>query len=298
MPDLASRYAVVSPVMPPPMTHTSTDPRPTNGAYAVPGDVPSHSDSVFQVFDMSSCCQRKRVSGYRRFGRFMRFVLQASSGMDDAASGGRCLTPRAVTRERGHGRVRAGSAGRGDGAMSEIIPRWEWRTFGSSFGVAEARFAALDTTGVQESDELYLVSATDANVKVRDDLMDVKVLVETNADGLEQWRPIMKAEFPVGATDIARIFDSLRRSAPSLARDSYSLDEFNADLAPAAGLRPINVHKRRVRYKVGGCTSEVTDVVADGAATRTIAIESEDAAAVVAAVKSVELSNYVNTSYG
>jgi exopolyphosphatase/guanosine-5'-triphosphate,3'-diphosphate pyrophosphatase len=182
--------------------------------------------------------------------------------------------------------------------MGVIIPRWEWRTFGSSFGVAEERFAALESTGIQESDELYLVSATDANVKVRDDLMDVKVLVETNADGLEQWRPIMKAEFPVGATDIARIFDSLGRSAPSLARDSYSLDEFNAELAPAAGLRPINVHKRRVRYRVGGCTSEVTDTIADGVPTRTIAIESEDAAAVVAAVASMGLSAYVNTSYG
>src|SRR3954453_12295922 len=182
--------------------------------------------------------------------------------------------------------------------MAEIIPRWEWRRVGPTFGAAEGAFAQMEPTGIQESDELYLVSATDANVKVRDDLMDVKVLVETNADGLEQWRPIMKAEFPVGAVDITRIFDALGRSAPSLARDVYTLDEFNADLAPAAGLRPINVHKRRVRYKVGGCTSEVTDVVADGAATRTIAIESEDAAAVVAAVKSVELSNYVNTSYG
>ena len=74
--------------------------------------------------------------------------------------------------------------------MAVIIPRWEWRTFGDTFGVAESRFAAMEPTGIQESDELYLVSDTDANVKVRFDLMDVKILVETNADGLEQWRPI------------------------------------------------------------------------------------------------------------
>ena len=53
-----------------------------------------------------------------------------------------------------------------------------------------------------------------------------------------------------------------------------------------------------MRYKVGGCTSEVTDVTADGIPTRTIAIESEDAAAVVAAVKAIGLWDYVNTSYG
>jgi exopolyphosphatase/guanosine-5'-triphosphate,3'-diphosphate pyrophosphatase len=182
--------------------------------------------------------------------------------------------------------------------MAEIIPRWEWRTFGSEFGVAESRFAALEPTGVQESDELYLVSHTDANVKVRFDLMDVKVLVETNADGLEQWRPIMKAQFPVPQSEVQRIFEALGLKAPELTRDSYTLDDFNRELAPGAGLRPVQVHKRRVRYKVGGCTSEVTDVIADGIPTRTIAIESEDAAGVVAAVKAMGLWDYVNTSYG
>ena len=162
--------------------------------------------------------------------------------MDDATCAGRCLTA----------------------TMAEIIPRWEWRTFGHEFGVAEQRFAALEPTGIQESDELYLVSDTDANVKVRFDLMDVKILVETNADGLEQWRPIMKAQFPVPQSEVRRIFEALSQTVPALTRDSYTLDQFSAELAPHAGLRPVNVHKRRVRYKVGGCTSEVTDVVADG----------------------------------
>ena len=48
---------------------------------------------------------------------------------------------------------------------------------------------------------------------------------------------------------------------------------------------------------VGGCTSEVSEVVADGRPIRTIAIESEDPAAVVAAVRSVGLWDYANTSY-
>jgi len=59
----------------------------------------------------------------------------------------------------------------------------------------------------------------------------------------------------------------------------------------------VNVHKRRVRYTVGGCTAEVSDVVADGRPTRTVAIESEDADAVIAAVRSVGLGGFVNTSY-
>src|SRR6478735_2824453 len=74
--------------------------------------------------------------------------------------------------------------------MDKIIPRWEWRTFGPSFGPAEAQFAALEPTGIQESDELYLLSGMGDNVKVRDDLMDIKVFVETDAAGLEPWRPV------------------------------------------------------------------------------------------------------------
>ena len=84
--------------------------------------------------------------------------------------------------------------------MSEIIPRWEWRSFGRRFPSAEERLARLTPSGVQESDEIYLLSASGDNVKVRDALMDVKVLQEINADGLEQWTPVMKAGFPLSAS--------------------------------------------------------------------------------------------------
>ena len=182
--------------------------------------------------------------------------------------------------------------------MATIIPRWEWRTFGSSFGDADARFDALTSTGVQESDELYLLSGAGDNVKVRDDLMDIKALVETDAQGLEQWRPVMKAAFPLVAADAARVFEALRLPVPPLERDAYSLEQFISELAePTGALHAVTVHKRRVRYIVGGCTAEVSDVMADGRPTRTIAIESEDAAAVIAAVRLVGLGDYVNTSY-
>ena len=53
--------------------------------------------------------------------------------------------------------------------MENIIPRWEWRTFGESFGESDGRFAALEPGGVQESDEIYLLSPVNvANVKIRD----------------------------------------------------------------------------------------------------------------------------------
>ena len=52
-----------------------------------------------------------------------------------------------------------------------------------------------------------------------------------------------------------------------------------------------------MRYVIGGCTSELSDVTAGGREIQTVAIESEDAAAVIAAVRSIGLGDYVNTSY-
>jgi exopolyphosphatase/guanosine-5'-triphosphate,3'-diphosphate pyrophosphatase len=182
--------------------------------------------------------------------------------------------------------------------MAAIIPRWEWRTFGSRFGIAETRFAELTPTGAQESDEIYLLAGTADNAKIRDALMDIKVLREVDSDGLERWEPVMKQAFPLGAADVRKGFASLNLAAPPLDRNAYTLDQFLAELvAPSAVLRPVGVHKRRVRYAVGGCTSEVTEITAGGKTTRSIAIESENASAVIAAVASVGLACYLNTSY-
>ena len=182
--------------------------------------------------------------------------------------------------------------------MATIVPRWEWRTFGSHFGVAERRFAELTPGAVQESDELYFIGGRGANVKVRDDLMDIKVLQEVGADGLERWEPVMKKAFPLPAADAAKVFASLHLTAPQLVRDAYTLEQFVGELAmPSSVLRSVKVHKRRVRYAVAGCISELSDIRADGKTTRTIAIEAEDAVAVVSAVASVGLAGYLNTNY-
>ena len=182
--------------------------------------------------------------------------------------------------------------------MATIIPRWEWRTFGRRFGIAEKHFAELTPAGIQESDELYFLGGTGENVKIRDDLLDIKVLREVDAAGLERWEPVMKKGFPLPKADVVSAIESLHLTAPELVRETYTREQFLDELiSPQAVVRPVQIHKRRVRYTIGGCTSEVTDVRAEGKTTRTIAIESEDASAVVSAVASAGLSCYLNTSY-
>ncbi len=182
--------------------------------------------------------------------------------------------------------------------MAEIKPRWEWRSFGRCFGGAEERLASLTPGGVQESDEIYLLSPAGGNVKIRDALMDIKELREVNADGLEQWTPVMKAAFPLPDAAAGKVLVALGLPAPATLRAGYTLDEFIGQFAaPGGAVRVVKVQKRRTRYTVGGCMAELSDVVVNGKPTRTIAVESEDAAGVMRAVRELGLGGYANTSY-
>ena len=99
--------------------------------------------------------------------------------------------------------------------MSLIIPRWEWRTFGARFGAADAVLAGLTPTGVEESDELYFLSDNGDNVKVRAEIIDIKVLREvdiatiSNSGSLSS-RPAFRSTLQPSPT----VFDALRQPVP------------------------------------------------------------------------------------
>jgi exopolyphosphatase/guanosine-5'-triphosphate,3'-diphosphate pyrophosphatase len=172
--------------------------------------------------------------------------------------------------------------------------RWEFRTFGDRLGEAEERLGSMEPELVAESDETYLLSAEGVDaVKVRDDLMDVKHLEQVDDHGLELWKPVMKAAMPIGPADAHAALAALRVDAP-LDRDSYDL----AELADAGGaaIRVVPVHKTRRHYTVGGCMAELTDLRVGDRSTRTIAIEAEDPARVVAAVDELGLGARPNVS--
>src|SRR5512132_262827 len=145
----------------------------------------------------------------------------------------------------------------GGAAVAGIIPRWEWRVFGTGFGAAEEAFSDLTPGPIAESDEVYLLSAAGSNVKVRDGLMDIKLLREVDGDGLERWEPVMKAGFPLPAGEVSRVFDALDVVPPPLTRSAYTLGQFLADLVEPSSVRAVRVHKRRQRYTLANCMAEV-----------------------------------------
>ena len=181
--------------------------------------------------------------------------------------------------------------------MSEIVPRWEWRTFGDGFGGAEDAFSG-EPERVQESDEIYFLSVAGGDtVKVRDELMDVKRLEHVSDEGLEQWTPVLKASFPLPAETVSSVLTGLHVTA-GLERDEYTQEQFeNEVVASSPALLAVPVHKVRRRFTIGGCMTELTDVTADGRPIRTIAIETDDPARVLATVRELGLDDRPNTSF-
>lgn len=168
-----------------------------------------------------------------------------------------------------------------------VVARWEWRVFGA----AADQLAPSGRKTVESSDELYLVATgSDASVKVRDGLMDVKRLLAVE-NGLEQWLPVLKAPLPLTASDAAIVFAALGQDLPTAG--DYTLDDLVA--ATRCRIHPVAVRKRRTRFTLDGCMAEQTVVRVNGAATRTAAVESEDPARVLAALRARGLDPRSNT---
>lgn len=183
--------------------------------------------------------------------------------------------------------------------MDDVVHRWEWRAFGSRLEPAERVVRSLTPVGdPAESEETYILGPVGVNVKIRFDQLDIKKLEEVDENGLELWAPISKSDFPMSAHEVAAVFAAWGLSRTEFERDDYEMDQFLDELvAPHPDLEIVSLRKRRVRYSIEGCMSELTSVTANGRKAKTVAAETEDPNAVLAAVERLGMSGHVNTSY-
>ena len=183
--------------------------------------------------------------------------------------------------------------------MAEIKPRYEFRIWGDILEPFRKRLEALAQPGETISEETYLVSTTTekSNVKIRYGLMDIKVLVAVDR-GLEQWKPILKAEFPLSATAIAdQVFPSLKLEPPPLGKDQYSMEEFFAEVVRAEPkIAVVDVSKTRFQFSIGVCAAEYARVTINQVPRDTVAVESTDPDAVLQLVKDLGIDQ-PNVSY-
>lgn len=180
-----------------------------------------------------------------------------------------------------------------------VIPRWEWRTFALTLDKLEARIGAAGRVSPRESDELYLLNLQGPhNAKVRGSVLDIKQLQEVNADGLELWKPVFKGAFPLAVAALRDAFTAWALPAPTFARDTYTLDQFLAEVAaPDPALRVAKVRKARRGFTCGGCTAEFASVVVDNNACASFCLEHENPVLIMAALKELGLASRANINY-
>jgi len=190
-------------------------------------------------------------------------------------------------------------------AIGEISkPRFEFRSFGQNFDAAWKRMARLsvpvpEKVWVRHSDEIYIVSRTNDvnNTKIRDGKMDIKTFVQ-QAQGLEQWNPLMKGEFPLSSQILRdEVFTAFRVDVPSLAKDSYTYAEFMTMVTGHDDLQAVRVHKERYGYMVNDTICEYAVVLINGARIVSISSESTEVEDILKTLHDIGLEGIENINY-
>ena len=183
--------------------------------------------------------------------------------------------------------------------MEEIVPRWEWRTFGNDLTRGEEAIREYPRTRAKESTEQYILSsAGNDNTKVRDELLDIKTLLRVNDDGLEQWTVLLKTGFPIHINKLALVYKAFDITFPYLDKDQYTSGEFINDLVGANDkLTIVEVGKKRLGYMINDCIVEIAEVAFNGKPFKTIAVEHTDPSLVIATVDKLGLRGYENINY-
>ena len=185
--------------------------------------------------------------------------------------------------------------------MQAIIPRYEFRAFAQNFGLAEEKMRKLSKLDkYRESSEIYILSNgnNENNVKIRYDTLDIKVFVKEEK-GLQQWEPRLRAEFPM-KMEILRddVFSALGAAVPEFNRSEYTLEQFLEDIMmPHPELVLARVIKRRFGYMINECISEIAELLINGAAIKTMALESADTEVVLKVKQKLRLHEYENVNY-
>lgn len=185
---------------------------------------------------------------------------------------------------------------------ARIVPRAEFRVFGTGvIDTVKERLWNGKTVLFQARRmpvETYFLSANtdEANVKVRDGLLDIKVKVGETPDGYEIFQPRGKFQFPVKREDLETILSYLKVSAP-LDQDSYSIDSFIAMARSHPELSPVTVEKMRYGFTIDGIICEYAQVWFNGALLESACAESENYAGMKQVIEGLGIAGLPNTNY-
>lgn len=183
-------------------------------------------------------------------------------------------------------------------------PRFEFRSFGQNFDNAHFRMSRLsapvpEKVWERHSEEIYIMSRTNDinNTKIRDGKMDIKTYVQT-IDGLEQWNPLMKGEFPIQVSVLKNeVFPAFQVPIPELNKEDYTYDEFMEIIRNHPDLQAVRVYKKRLGYMVNDTICEYGEVLINGAKVITINSESTETEDIKKTISDLQLEGVENINY-
>lgn len=183
-------------------------------------------------------------------------------------------------------------------------PRFEFRSFGQDFENARYRMSRLSQPVPEKvwkrvSEEIYIISATNDinNTKIRDGKMDIKTFVQ-EVDGLEQWNPLMKGEFPLALNILKEeVFPAFQVKLPMLDKDQYLFEDFLQMVKGNPYLQPVRVKKERYGYMVNNTICEFGYVWINGARVCTVNSESTEIEDIKKTIVDLGLEGVENINY-
>ncbi len=186
----------------------------------------------------------------------------------------------------------------------ESKPRFEFRTFGQDFEEEHYLLSRLsmpvpEKVWERTSEEIYILSKTNNinNTKIRNGKMDIKTFV-SEKEGLEQWNPLMKGEFPISKKVLTEdVFPAFKVEMPELSKEEYSLDEFIDMIKAHNELAAVRVKKLRYGYMVNDTICEFAEVLINGAKVYSINSESTEIADILKTMEQTGMNKYENINY-
>ncbi len=146
--------------------------------------------------------------------------------------------------------------------------------------------------------ETYVLSrfTSEANVKIRDGLLDIKVKTGETPEGYEIFDPRGKLQFPVRRADLDAILAHLHVEMPG-PQDAWPVEDFIDAARQHQDLIPVEVEKMRWGFTIDGVICEYAQVSFNGAMVESACVESEDHAAMRAVIEGLGLANRPNVNY-
>lgn len=185
---------------------------------------------------------------------------------------------------------------------ARVSPRAEFRVFGRDIieDVKRRMWNGRTVLGQARSmpAETYVLSrlTNEANVKVRDGLLDIKVKTGETPEGYEILQPRGKYQFPVRREELVTVLSHLGVTV-ALPKEHYTVDEFIELARQHPDLCPVTVEKMRYGFTIDGVICEYAQVYFNGALVESACVESENHEAMRGVIAELGLDRHPNVNY-